>query len=270
MIVLGINWGNGFERNHDTGVSLIKDGKIIAAINEERITGFKHDGNKPIKCLAEVLRLGTERGIKPEEIDFVALPNRNAITSYLFGLKEILKNPINFRNAFRIPVNREEAKLKEILNSFKVKAKINYVEHHLSHAAASYYFSGFEEASVITSDGIGYSTSSTVYYFNGKEIKKISQTEGLENSLGIFYSLATNAIGFHIGDGEGKTTGLACYGKTEGIKEIEKMIKIEGLKVKGNYGKISLSRIDPKKIQKKRFSRIQTCKLLKRMPKAIQ
>jgi carbamoyltransferase len=252
MIVLGLNWTTEYYQAHETGASLIKDGKLVAAINEDRITNFKHDGPMPLRSLAEVLRLGQERGVNPNEIDFVAIPGRGVFASYLFGLSEMFSNR-NISNVARIvPLMRQKKRLNFILNSFGVNAEIKYVDHHLSHAAASYYFSGFNDATVVTCDAIGYYTSG-VFGFNGKQVKEIAYSKEAENSLGYFYSLATNAIGFHPFDGEGKTTGLACYGKPEGLDEIEKLVEIDGLKIKGHYPALGNKPVEVKEISKNGF-----------------
>lgn len=243
MNVLGLNWQTPFFSIHETGASIVKDGRIIAAVNEDRLSGIKHDGSMPLKSLYEVLRIGKSKGISPEQIDFVAIPKIGNFSDYFFGLKELLYlNPSSVQNIFRIfPLLRDEKRLLQYLSFFGVNAQIRYVEHHQSHAASAFYSSGFREATVITSDaiadGIGVQKTSTVSQAVEKSFYLISSSFGFENSLGYFYSKLTNSLGFHPDDGEGKTSGLACYGNPERTYPILKnMIGIDGVKIKGNYG----------------------------------
>jgi carbamoyltransferase len=203
---------------HDASAALIIDGKIVAAAEEERFTRKKHaSGQLPIHAVQFCLKTAQ---IKPEEIDVVAYPWSLKILRekrWEYFRRIFFTNPsCAYKKFFR---NREEYLgqidfISRTLESFGLnlsKTKIEWVEHHLAHAASSFYLSGFIEAAILSIDGGGEITSTLLGSANGEGIKKIKEI--LEpDSLGNFYSTMTDYLGFQREDGEYKVMGMAPYG----------------------------------------------------------
>ena len=227
--VLGILWVP--HQPHETGATLVKDGRIVASINEDRLTGVKHDSSLPINSVKEVLRIAN---IDPSQIDAVTIPFENPTWYYMRSL--------NIKNVLRIPhALIENRTLRAYLKGFGIDCPVYYVNHHLSHAASAYYTSGWNEATVITMDGTGDGIASTVYVGKDGDLREIAKTPE-KDSPGFFYAKATAAIGFKANDGEGKTMGLACYGNPDILyAEVAKLIDVRDLKFVGNFGKTMYS-----------------------------
>lgn len=223
--VLGIHCG------HDSGAAIIQNGKIIAAINEERILNVKHYLGTPIKSIEEVFKISK---IDPSQIDLISItgiaevskPSNSDLmpvfAQLYFTWNPISMNPnsapsfMHYNQRFR---NIDE--IKNILSKIKVPIKeIMFVEHHLAHAATAYYLNHWnldEEILVFTADAAGDGLSSTVSVGHKGQINRIKNSESTYyNSLGYsFYGEITNYLGMKEGDHEYKVMGLAPYGKSE-------------------------------------------------------
>lgn len=230
MYVLGIHQG------HDSNVTLVKDGKIIASVSEEKFTRIKHSASTPYRGLNWILK---EVGITIKDLDLIVFPSVEKYDQIevLLGLQKkgfyIKDNPEIKKNIYD-HIRLLAVKLLRLLNLWiplenpvyipKIpvsgKTKILHVEHHLAHAATAYYTCGFQKKTlVVTSDGSGDGLSVTV--FVGEQGKLAQRAKfGRESSLGAFYGLVTEALGWWIGDGEGKTMGLAPYGSTKRTKGV--------------------------------------------------
>ena len=222
MKVLGIHIG------HDSGSSLIIDGQIVADVSEERLVRIKHYAGLPVNSIHFCLTAGK---ISFDELDFIAISSEindpklktllnlsderfnqiitNNLPRISFGtrVKNIIKNRITYQ---------ETPPLYMGFYNLAPKTKVVKVDHHLSHASSAYYTSGFKDCLIITCDGVGEETSVAIWKgIHGKirEIKKY----GTSGSFGWFYSLATEALGWWVGDGEGKTMGLAPYGDRKAV-----------------------------------------------------
>ncbi len=214
---------------HDSAAALIIDGEIIAAAHEERFTRKKHDASFPINAARYVLEEG---GFKYSDLTAVAFYDKPYIkferlleTYHAFapkGLKSFLS---------AIPVwIKEKLFMKKMLNDEfaklgKGKVPILFPEHHLSHAASAFYPSPFEEAAILTIDGVGEWATSTICYGKGKDIKIIKELD-FPHSVGLLYSAFTYYTGFRVNSGEYKLMGLAPYGNSlsEETKRFKKII----------------------------------------------
>lgn len=226
----------GIHIDHDASAALVKDGQLVAAIAEERFTRIKHYPHAPIRAIQFCL---DQAKIKASDIDLVVIPSiiprqgievflnpKGQVTKFNQG-EETEKDFSYYLRYFLIQAaNKIELAPKITLPTyapkfnFKNNLEVLRIEHHLGHAAAAYYGSGFTEKTlVITSDATGDLLSMVIWLGkNGKitPLKKI----GREGSLGAFYSTVTEALGWWATDGEGKTMGLAPYGnikKTRGV-----------------------------------------------------
>jgi carbamoyltransferase len=206
MIILGISC-----YYHDSAAALVRDGEIIAAAQEERFTRKKHDAGFPFKAVEYCLK---EAGISREQVDLVAFYDKPFLkferileTHLQFaprGIKSVLKS---------IPIwIKEKLWISEAVSkSLGSAARIVYPEHHLSHAASAFYPSPFEEAAVITMDGVGEWATTTIGVGEGNKLSILKEIN-FPHSLGLLYSAFTYYCGFKVNSGEYKLMGLAPYG----------------------------------------------------------
>lgn len=188
MVILGISGGLG----HDSAACIVRDGTPLVMAEEERFIRIKRS-RKTIPISAALYCL-QEAGIDIDDVDYVATAwdaTLDERTSYLQEAVSAFKYHQVFRNSKTPPFIS--------------------IEHHLAHAAASYYSSGFHDAIILIADGQGEKISTTIAYGKGREIK-ILETFDVSQSLGYFYSSVTHYIGLGSG-GAGKTMGLAPYGR---------------------------------------------------------
>lgn len=224
MIVLGISFGH-----HDSGACLLKDGNIVAAVAEERLSRVKKDSHFPIAAIREVLKIAK---LKPEEIQHVAIASTQCVLDpnfdSLFSKREesekgndnrhsFLRNSTYFQRARRLAVpswylkRKNGTRLIRELHELGLNADIEYFDHHLSHAASVYFTADFENPTIITIDGVGDNLSATVSIFEDGMLKVVHKTPWW-SSPGLFYTFITGYLGFKRKHHEGKITGLAAYG----------------------------------------------------------
>ena len=224
---------------HDSAATLVADGKIIAAAQEERFSRKKHDANFPGQAINYVL---SEANLKLSEIDYIVffekpfLKFERLLETYLAfapaGFKSFsLSMPIWLREKL-FQKNLLFEKLKDLDSNFKDLNKINFSEHHFSHAASAYYPSPFKEAIVLTIDGVGEWATTTVAIAKDNNLKIIKEIH-FPHSLGLLYSAFTYYTGFKVNSGEYKVMGLAPYGEPKYKDLIIK--KIIDLKKDGSF-----------------------------------
>ncbi len=212
---------------HDSAASLIIDGKIIAAAQEERFTRKKHDSNYPYNAVKFVLKYSN---LKLSEVDHVVfyekpfLKFERLLETYVAFAP---KGYVQFAKAMPIWMKEKLFQkkmlmdcLKENDENFKDERKIFFSEHHMSHAASAFFPSSFDEAIILTADGVGEWATSTVAIGkkNNIEIKKEIH---FPHSLGLLYSAFTYYTGFKVNSGEYKLMGLAPYGEPKYSNKIK-------------------------------------------------
>tara|TARA_A100000164_G_scaffold346182_1_gene346626 strand:+ start:1509 stop:3338 length:1830 start_codon:yes stop_codon:yes gene_type:complete len=203
---------------HDSAASLLKEGEIISASQEERFTRRKHDSRFPINAINSVL---SEGKISFKEIDYVVFYDKPLLKFERLLETYIGMFPRGF-NSFRLAIPvwlREKLFLKDFLyKEFKKldknfsESQIMFSEHHFSHAASAFYPSPFEEALVLTLDGVGEWATTTVSIGKGNNLRIIKELH-FPHSLGLLYSAFTYYLGFRVNSGEYKVMGLAPYGE---------------------------------------------------------
>ena len=212
---------------HDSAATIIIDGKIIAAAQEERFTRKKHDSNYPYNAVEFVLNYSKK---KLSEIDYIIfyekpfLKFERLLETYVaFAPKGFAQ----FTKAMPIWLKEKLFQKKLIMNylklhdlNIKCENKIYFSEHHLSHAASAYFPSPFNEAVVLTADGVGEWATTTVAIGRGKELD-IKKEIHFPHSLGLLYSAFTYYTGFKVNSGEYKLMGLAPYGEPKYINLIK-------------------------------------------------
>ena len=218
---------------HDSAACIVKNGEIIAAAQEERFTRKKHDASYPYNSIQFVLNYSK---LKLSEIDYIVffekpfLKFERLLETYVaFAPKGFL----SFSKAIPIWIKEKLfqkkflfEKLKDHDENFKSDKNIFFSEHHRSHAASAFYPSPFEEAVVLTADGVGEWATTTVAI--GKKNKlEIKKEIHFPHSLGLLYSAFTYYAGFKVNSGEYKLMGLAPYGKPIYQDKIKKLIDVK-------------------------------------------
>ena len=203
---------------HDSAAALVLDGEIIAAAQEERFTRKKHDPSYPVNAINYCL---SEAVLSLEQIDYIAFYDKPFLK-----FERLLETYVAFApkglQSFRMSMPvwlREKLFLKDMLikeikkidKNFDI-AKLMFGEHHFSHAASAFYASPFEEAVVLTLDGVGEWATTTVAIGKGHDLNIVKEIH-FPHSLGLLYSAFTYYTGFRVNSGEYKVMGLAPYGE---------------------------------------------------------
>jgi carbamoyltransferase len=222
---------------HDSAAALIEDGGILAAVQEERFTRRKHDSSFPCNAIQYCIE---RTGNRPETIDFVAFYDKpflkfeRLLETYLAFAP---RGFTSFRKALPIWLREKlfqksliAKELKETSQGVDWPGRLLFSEHHLSHAASAFFPSPFERAAVLTMDGVGEWTTTSLALGNKGDLKVIKEIH-FPHSLGLLYSAFTYFTGFKVNSGEYKLMGLAPYGEpkfTQTIKEHLIDIKDDG------------------------------------------
>lgn len=227
MYILGISaW------YHDSSACLLKEGSIVAAAQEERFTRIKHDASFPTNSIKYCLK---EANIESEEIEFIVfhekpfLKYERLLETYLaFAPKGFKSFSMSMPLWVKDKLFQKKKIKKEINEIFgkKFSSKILFSEHHLSHAASAFFPSPFDSAAILTIDGVGEWTTTSVAIGKGNKLC-IKKEIHFPHSLGLLYSAFTYYTGFRVNSGEYKIMGLAPYGKPKYYEKIKKhLIKI--------------------------------------------
>jgi len=218
MIILGINDGN----YHNTGASLVVDGRVVASVEQERLSRIKMDKSYPQQAIVEVFRIAR---IDPRDVELVALAGLNPWDQrpYLDRLFRHIAEAGRSDAAVRAFYwRRQPERWLRLLRPRRkppgllAKKPLATVEHHLAHAASAYYASPFadERVAVITLDGSGDFSWGSVWLGEHGRLHHVRRLHAL-NSIGLLYSAVTVYLGFKATRHEGKVLGLAAYGNPE-------------------------------------------------------
>jgi len=227
---------------HDSAACLVVDGEIVAAAQEERFTRKKHDFRFPLEaaryCLAEA-------GIKPSELDYVGFYDKpllkfdRLLETYLdyaprgfasfftampLWIREKLWMPDLIKielGKIELGLDRDEDEKAAKKQGKKLAFPVLFGDHHESHAASAFYPSPFEEAAILTIDGVGEWATSSIGIGRGNEVTLLQQTR-FPSSLGLLYSAFTYYTGFKVNSGEYKVMGLAPYGEPKYLEPIHR------------------------------------------------
>ncbi len=221
MYVLGLSF-----HYHDSAAALVHDGVVVAAGEEERFSRVKHDNRFPGLAVDFVLR---KAGITIHDVDWVVFYEKPFVKFERLLLTAFATFPRSQR-VFQESMRRwltDKLWIKPLIRErLGVEAKkVLFCEHHMSHAAASFFCSPFEEAAIVTVDGAGEWSTGTVGVGRGTHIE-LQQESRFPHSLGLLYSAFTAYCGFEVNEGEYKLMGMAPYGKPEHVGRIEKMVRI--------------------------------------------
>lgn len=229
MVVLGIS-----AFYHDSAAAILVDGDIVAAAQEERFTREKHDSSFPHEAIAYCLG---EANLKLENVDHIVFYDKpflkfeRLLETYLAfaprGIKSFSKSlPVWIKEK----LFQKENLIKELSFEFgdpNISKKLLFSEHHQSHAASAFYPSPFEEAIVLTLDGVGEWATTSISIGKGNQLTTLKEIH-FPHSLGLLYSAFTYYIGFKVNSGEYKVMGLAPYGEPKYTDLIlEKLIDVK-------------------------------------------
>jgi carbamoyltransferase len=211
---------------HDSAAALLRDGHVLAAAQEERFTRKKHDSSFPHHAIRACLESTATR---PDEIDFVAFYDKpflkfeRLLETYLAFAP---RGFASFRQALPLWVkdklfqrNTILRELREFAPGIRWGEKLLFSEHHLSHAASAFYPSPFARAAVLTMDGVGEWTTTSLALGDGRDLKVLREIH-FPHSLGLLYSAFTYYTGFKVNSGEYKVMGLAPYGEPKYAQKI--------------------------------------------------
>ena len=211
---------------HDAAAALLRDGQILAAAEEERFTRKKHDYEFPQHAIDFCLRVG---GIEARSLDYVAFFEKPFVKFERLLLTSMQTFPRSHR-VFR------EAMISWLGDKLWIKhliqrrlgvpaSKILFSEHHLSHAASTFFCSPFEEAAILTVDGVGEWATASLGVGKGTDIKLLKEIR-FPHSLGLLYSAFTAFLGFEVNDGEYKVMGMAPFGEPRHTDKVYKLIRL--------------------------------------------
>lgn len=240
MYILGISC-----YYHDAAAALLHDGKLVAAAAEERFTRKKHDYSFPEQAIAFCLR---EAGIEAQALDYVVFYEKPLLKFERILMSTLQTFPKSwrvFREAMVAWFNEKLWVKGHILTKLDIPdEKLLFVEHHLSHAASAFFCSPYQEAAILTVDGVGEWTTATVgqgtAFFSAGELSN-EQEAGARNtidliseikfphSLGLLYSAFTAFLGFRVNNGEYKVMGMAPYGQPTRMEDIYKLLEVDDL-----------------------------------------
>ena len=214
---------------HDSAAALVVDGHIVAAAQEERFSRKKHDHRFPVHAVDYCLGEG---GVRPEQIDYVAFYDKpllkfeRLLETYLAfapcGFRSFLKAmPLWLREKLYVP-----RLVRDKLDN-RYQRRCIFMEHHESHAASAFYPSPFDEAAILTLDGVGEWATASLGFGCGNRIR-LTHELCFPHSLGLLYSAFTYFCGFRVNSGEYKLMGLSPYGEPKYVDLIvEKLLDLK-------------------------------------------
>jgi len=212
---------------HDAAAALLKDGNLVGAAEEERFTRKKHDYDFPAHAIQFCLR---RAGIQGQDLDYVVFFEKPLI-KFERILMTVLQTFPKSRRVFQESMMSwlgEKLWIKSLIKDrLGIAAdKILFSEHHLSHAASAFFCSPYQEAAILTVDGVGEWATASYGKGNGTSIQTLGEIR-FPHSLGLLYSTFTAFLGFEVNEGEYKVMGMAPFGRPRYIDKVYRLIRVE-------------------------------------------
>ena len=207
---------------HDSAACLLRDGKLLCAVEEEKLSRAKHDKGLPWLAIDFCLQTG---GIGIQDIDVVAFyekPQKRLSRQIWMGIHPSASPNLKRQVLRRLDPGFVSRQIREAIGFL---GPIDFVEHHEAHAASSYFFSGFEDAAIMTFDGVGEWATSAYGSATGHNLELFEEVH-FPHSLGLLYSAITAYLGFEVNDGEHKVMGLAPYGLPKYVDKLHRLIEM--------------------------------------------
>jgi carbamoyltransferase len=212
MITLGLN----YSQMHDSSACLVRDGELLFAVAEERISRLKHDARFPALAIRACLDFAK---LSPEQVDEVCVGWQAPGATYRHDLKLFATGnwPVNYLNVLNstrhfLSMWHQNGGANLFAREFSPKARFRFVDHHLAHALSAYSYSGFDDSAIIVMDGRGAWKATSIWRGSKGRVEHV-QTIDWPNSLGLFYARFTEFLGFTPNADEWKVMGLAPYGQ---------------------------------------------------------
>jgi len=228
----------------------MQDGELVCAAEEERFSRLKHDNGLPWKAFRFCLEQG---GLKLQDIDCIAFyedPQKKLERQLWMSLHPSVPDAARRHLINRIRIGEVEHKIRRGLG---YRGPIEIVDHHQSHAASSFYCSGFPEAAVMTVDGVGEWATTTYGRADGAGIEILEEVH-FPSSLGLLYSTLTSYLGFEVNEGEYKVMGLAPYGQPRYLDQMRALLTLQ----KGGSYRLNMEYFDFLKGEKMFTERLAT------------
>ena len=212
---------------HDASAAILRDGQLLAAAEEERFSRIKHDFGFPARAVEFCLR---EAGIRGADLDYVAFFEKpfvkfDRILQTAFA--EVPKSAAVFRQAITAWLLDKLWVKNRIRETVGIADdRILFAEHHQSHAASAFFCSPFDEAAILTVDGVGEWATATTGRGRDRAVTLTHEIH-FPHSLGLLYSAFTAFLGFEVNEGEYKVMGMAPYGRPRFVEEVRKLINVE-------------------------------------------
>jgi carbamoyltransferase len=213
MLSVGIN----YTQMHDSSACIVRDGELLFAVAEERLSRVKHDAAFPHRAIRACLDFA---GVRADQLDEICVGWPRPHAGFLTDLKCFAMgvHPVTYANV--LTTTRVFASLAHQRGGFRrftqhfgpTRAHMRFVEHHLAHAISAYAYSGFRDSAVVVTDGRGASEASSIWYGHDGALDHVL-TIPWPNSLGLFYAQFTEYLGFQANSDEWKVMGLAPYGE---------------------------------------------------------
>jgi carbamoyltransferase len=210
---------------HDAGACLLRDGELIAAAEEERFSRVKHDANLPINAANFCLDAA---GLEPDQLDHVIFYEKPLLKFERIVAGYAATYPRSrgaFVRAMQTWLGQKLWVRGQLHDALGFDGEILFGEHHVSHAASAFFPSPFDEAAVLTADGVGEWATTTLGVGRGVELE-VTHEIRYPHSLGLLYSAFTAYLGFEVNEGEYKVMGMAAYGRPTCVDKVRKLIDL--------------------------------------------
>ncbi len=222
MIILGIN---AYHAN--AAAAIVVDGRLIAAVEEERLNRIKYAAGLPVRAMQFCL---DQAGVKLTQVDHIAIP-RDPWARLGTKLRYAIRMPRFALDRARV-MKRFSGIREDIAAAFQVapddiRARFHRIEHHAAHLASTYYVSPFDRAAVLSADGLGDFASSMCAIGEGPNMRVLGEV-AFPHSLGMYYTALTQYLGFWKFGDEYKVMGLAAYGQPEFLDEFRRIVRADG------------------------------------------
>ncbi len=212
---------------HDAAAALVVDGELVVAIQEERLSRIKNDPSLPRQAMRACL---AHAGLVAGQLDRVVFYEdpyvklERVLTSTLGNFPRSLRQ---FPRALGAQLGAKVWVLDQLADELEVpRHKIGHVDHHRAHAASAFFASPYEEAAVLTVDGVGEQVSTALWHGRGSELRCLGEL-CYPHSLGLLYAALTAYLGFEVNEGEYKVMGLAAYGAPRFEEELRRVIRLD-------------------------------------------
>ncbi len=219
---------------HDSACCLLRDGKLVAAIEQEKLSRLKHDKSFPDLALRFCLEAGRTSIEAVDAIAFYERPDLKLERQLAMASQPEASDTMRYAVSQHLDPSRVEAEIRAVTG---FDGPVLFFNHHLSHAASAFFYSPFEKAAILTCDGVGEWATTTFGIGEGSHIDLFAQTE-FPDSIGLFYSTVTTFLGFSANDGESRVMGLAPYGRPSYADHLRQLFVIEdgpGLRLDQRY-----------------------------------